>query len=261
MKTIKYLRKNNKINKKNKTKLKTKGKSKTKTRKIFGGAAMFNRNGNNENGNNENGNNENGNNENGNNENGNENDNSKNINNADRHRDYIGEEIIATCQNPLYDKHMECHRAADALDSFIDKHYKQKNFKKFKHRNTHNNKKIIKYIKTCVEDSTNHNKHFILSLQCHGHFFAIEILNGKYRILSSYSGKHSLYDYLTTKSYGYGHFQELKHGVLLFLSELNSKSEKRITSAVRVLFQAEATFPNGRITPLTLMTIYELIPK
>lgn len=169
---------------------------------------MFNRNGNN--GNNENGNNENGHNENGNNvnnENGKyKNGKYKNIYNADRHRDYIGEEIIATCQNPLYDKHMECHRAADVLDSFIDKHYRQILFNKFKDRNTQDTEKIIGYIKTCVEESTNHNKHFMLSLQCHGHFFAIEILNGKYRILSSYSGKHSLYDYLTTKSYGYGHF-------------------------------------------------------
>lgn len=249
---MKYLRKKNKINKKNKTKLKTKGKSKTKSRKIFGGAAMFNHNDNNENGNNENSNNENGNNENG---------KYKNIYNANRDRDYIGEEIIATCQNPLYDKHMECHRAADALDSFIDKHYKQKPFNKFKDKNTDDTEKIIEYIKTCVDDSVKDNKHFMLSLQCHGHFFAIEILNGKYRILSSYAGKHSLYDYLTKKSYGYGNFQKLKHGVLLFLSELNSKNKKRITSAVNVLFQAEATFPNGRITPLTLMTIYELIPK
>jgi hypothetical protein len=256
MKTMKYLRKKNKTNKTNKTyktKLKIKGKSKTKSRKIFGGAAMaedatavtqfnFNHTGKNEN-------------DTGKNKNGN------NINNATIHRDYIGEEIIATCQNPLYDKHMECHRAADALDSFIDKHYKQISFNKFKDRNTDDTKKIIEYIKTCVDDSVKDNKHFMLSLQCHGHFFAIEILNGKYRILSSYAGKHSLYDYLTKKSYGYGNFQKLKHGVLFFLSQLSSKNEKRITSAVNVLFQAEATFPNGRITPLTLMTIYELIPK
>lgn len=226
MKTIKYLRK------KNKTKLKIKGKSKTKTRKIFGGAALENNNNTN-----------------------NENDEK----NQEHHDNHIGDKIRRTSGNPLYCRDMECHVASAVLDSFISEHYTQEPFDEFISI-TIDTDEIITYILSCLAYSRiNITNHFMLSLQCHGHFFAIEIFNGKFRILSSSSGKHSLYEYLSENIYG--KFQKKIKKLFLFLRQLNSGDEKIIINAKRNLFGSGAKFPNNRITPLKLLTIYKLIKK
>ena len=239
---MKYLRKNKKTKK---TKINRKLKNKTKSRKIFGGAALeypvqqfnFNHTGNNTN---------------------NENTNNENI---DSHQEpnHIGDEIRRTSGYSLYCRDMECHRAADVLDSFISQYYDQVPFDEFNIITTITDE-IIGYIQTCLQYSRmDITQHFMLSLQCHGHFFAIEIFNGKFRILSSSSGKHSLYEYLTQNAYG--HFQKNPKKLLLFLRELNSNDRDIITHAKRNLFGSGAKYPNDRITPLTLMTIYVLIKK
>lgn len=243
---MKYLRKNKKTKKTKKTKINRKLKNKTKSRKIFGGAALqypslqqfnFNHNGNNTN---------------------NEINNNKNIG---RHQEtnLIGAEIRRTSGDPSYCRGMECHKASYVLDSFISQFYDQVPFDEFNNITT-NTDEIIGYIQTCLQYSRiDIAEHFMLSLQCHGHFFAIEIFNGKFRILSSYSGKHSLYEYLTQNAYG--HFQQNPKKLLLFLRELNSGDQRIIIHAKRNLFGSGAKFPNDRITPLTLMTIYNLIKK
>jgi hypothetical protein len=172
---------------------------------------------------------------------------------------YIGNEIRRTSEHPLYCRDMECHVASDVLDSFISQYYDQVPFDDFEQITT-NTDEIIGYIQTCLQYSRmDITQHFMLSLQCHGHFFAIEIFNGQFRILSSYSGIHSLYEYLTQNAYG--HFQEKIEELLFFLTELNSGDQSIIIDAKRNLFGSGATFPNDRITPLTLMTIYKLIKK
>jgi hypothetical protein len=173
---------------------------------------------------------------------------------------YIGEEIRTTSGNPLYSKNMECHRASDVLDSFISKYYTQEEaFCEFI-RNTTDTNEIIGYIQICLHHSLlDDNDHFMLSLQCHGHFFAIEILKQKFRILSSSSGKHSLCEYLTLNKFG--NFQKKTKQLFASLRKLNSGNKESIIHAKRKLFGSGAKFPNDRITPLTLMTIYKLVKK
>ena len=53
------------------------------------------------------------------------------------------------------------------------------------------------------------HSHYLLSFHSQGHYWHMEIYHDQFRILSTYAGEHTFFQYMTDPKYKYGHFQTM----------------------------------------------------